>query len=135
VGEVDIGNTVDVEVTNEIEIAPGQEIRILGKGRRIADATWDDGYGTNLFMDVSGMKTIYIYLERTGEVDLQYDWVVNDGVGNYWYLPFATSVSPITGSGFKVITLSQVRANGIHFHVVSKADDNEITCWVYASPN
>ena len=129
---MDIDNLVDVEVTNRVKLFPEQGVRVIGRGRKIADWTYPHNQITE-YMDVSGIKTIYIYLWHSKQVNFEYEWSVTDGTES-WSPPLAYFPTNYPGSGLEVITLTTVRGNSIGFKIVTPEDDNEITCWVYASP-
>ena len=128
-GTVNIGNTVDVVVT-DMDITSG--VRVLGKTTFVVDEPFDTNYGRSKWIDVSGMKTIYVYIEHTHEAWIKYSWTLNDDT-HYWDLPGSGWIT-YTTPGFHVLTIDPVVADSISLEFVSKADGNYITIWIYASP-
>jgi hypothetical protein len=134
-GTVTINDGASVEVYNELKLAPGTEVRVPGHAKQYWKLTTrSPGTILRTWIDTSGYKTVFVYVEHSESVTYQATWAVQDGYDTM-YIENIAQVHILHGSGQESIVFNYVQGNKLLVEVTNTSgEENDMAVWYYVSP-
>lgn len=135
-GTVSIEDEVSVNVENEVTLDPDTKIGLIGRDCVIYDYLINVPTHAVFHLDVSGAKSVHIYLSHSKTVGFDYDWyLVNPDSTSQRYYPVDTSIpGTYDGEGMEEFHLYDVTASHLEFNLIVYEEETDIRLWAYLSP-
>ena len=135
-GTISIEEEVSVNVENEVTLDPDTKIGLAGRDIVIYDFLINVPTDTLFHLDVSGAKSVHIYLSHSKRVRFDYDWyLVDPDSSSQRYYPVDTSLpGDYDGEGMEEFHLYDVTASHLELELIVYEEETDIRLWAYVSP-